>query len=191
MPDSKLKLNTNKGLPKNVAMETTDTRAIPGQYKRLIEDYCFALEEHFGEKLSSICLFGSVARGKAKPESDIDILVLVDELPPDLGLRTRETNYIHENLKKTEGYLSLRKLGRSGLISDFFFTPQEIKNHPPILLDVIDDGIIIYDKASFLSKELKVLKERLNRLKARKVITAKGHYWILKPDIKPGEIVDI
>jgi hypothetical protein len=29
------------------------------------------------------------------------------------------------------------------------------------------------------------------RLKAKKVVTGKGYYWVLKPDIKPGEIVRI
>lgn len=85
----------------------------------------------------------------------------------------------------------LRKLGKSGLISDIFLTRQEVERHPPILLDMIDDGRVVHDKGLFLSRELISLKERLNRLNARKVLTSKGHYWVLKPDIKPGEVVEI
>ena len=161
------------------------------EYVRLIEEYCSRIKNHFCDRLISICLFGSVARGEAKPGSDIDILIVADDLPIDIGMRIKETNYVHENLKKSEAYISLRKSNVSGLVSDIFFTPEEIKRHPPILLDVIDDGIILYDKNSFLSNELMTMKERLEAQKARKVKTEKGHFWILKPDVKFGEIIEI
>lgn len=160
-------------------------------YIRLIEEYCSEIKNHFSDRLISICLFGSVARGEAKPESDIDILIVANNLPMDIGMRIRETNYIHEYLKKSEAYISLRKSNMSGLISDIFFTPEEIKGHPPILLDIIDDGIVLYDKDSFLSNQLKLLKQKLETQKAQKVKTEKGHFWILKPDIMSGEVVDI
>jgi hypothetical protein len=79
----------------------------------------------------------------------------------------------------------------SGLISDIFFTPGEIKGHPPILLDIIDEGITLYDMDSFLSNELKLMKQKLEAQKARKVKTKKGHFWILKADVIPGEVVEI
>ncbi len=160
-------------------------------YVRLIEEYCSAIKDHFSDRLISICLFGSVARGEAKPDSDIDILIVADGFPIDIGMRIKETNYIHECLKKSKAYISLRKSNMSGLISDIFFTPEEIKGHPPILLDIIDDGIVLYDRDSFLSNELKLLKQKLESQKARKVKTEKGHFWILKPDIMFGEVVKI
>jgi predicted nucleotidyltransferase len=161
------------------------------EYVRLIKEYCSAIKNHFKDSLISICLFGSVAKGEAKPDSDIDILIVADGIPIDIGMRTRETNYIHEHLKKSKAYILLRKLNVSGLISDIFFTTEEIKSHPPILLDIIDDGIILYDKDSFLSNELKLLKQKLEAQKARKVKTEKGHFWILKPDVISGEVVEL
>lgn len=69
--------------------------------------------------------------------------------------------------------------------------PIEIQKHPPILLDIIDDGIILYDKGYFLFHELNILKKRLELQMARKIITAKGHFWILKPDVAAGEVVEL
>ncbi|WXG39710.1 MAG: hypothetical protein WED07_02570 [Candidatus Freyarchaeum deiterrae] len=93
---------------------------------------------------------------------------------------------------KRDGILSLtKKLGRNCLISDIFLTPQEVEKHPPILLDMIDDGVLLYDRDSFLENALKKLSERLRELGARRVKTEKGHYWILKPDAKPSEVVKI
>src|SRR5688500_18749248 len=38
------------------------------------------LEAHFGERLREVVLFGSCARGDADDESDVDVLVVIDEL---------------------------------------------------------------------------------------------------------------
>ena len=168
-----------------------DIPKISYEYRELIKEYCSAVRKHFGERLVSICVFGSVARGEATAESDTDILVVAGGLPLDVGLRTQKTNYIHTDLKKTSSYRSLRKLGKCGLISDIFLAPEEVKKHPPILLDIIEDGVLFYDKDEFLVNILESLKEKLKRLGAKKVVTKKGYYWILKPDIKPAEVVEI
>ena len=39
------------------------------------------LRELYGERLRNVLLFGSWARGDAHPESDIDLLVVLDEVP--------------------------------------------------------------------------------------------------------------
>lgn len=41
------------------------------------------LENHYRSRFRGLVLFGSVARGEASPESDIDLLVLLDR-PEDL-----------------------------------------------------------------------------------------------------------
>ncbi|MEM2925594.1 MAG: hypothetical protein QXJ68_07910 [Methanocellales archaeon] len=41
------------------------------------------------------------------------------------------------------------------------------------MLDIVEDGIILYDKACFLAKVLSAVKENLRKLGARKIITKK------------------
>lgn len=161
------------------------------EYRGLLEEYVSYFFNHFRDRLRSVCLFGSVARGETTPESDIDVLVVAKGLPQDLGSRFRETNWIHMKLKETESYRLLRALGRNCLISDILLTPEEVEKHPPILLDMVDDGIILYDRDDFLKNVLRSLSERLKELGARKVKTEKGYYWILKPDAKPSEVIEI
>jgi predicted nucleotidyltransferase len=43
------------------------------------------LASSFGDRLRSVVLFGSEARGEAGPESDIDLLVVLDRLSNDYG----------------------------------------------------------------------------------------------------------
>ena len=40
-----------------------------------------ALQNAFGERLEGVVLYGSEARGEARPDSDVDVLVLLDRVP--------------------------------------------------------------------------------------------------------------
>ena len=161
------------------------------EYRELCQEYLEAVKAHFGDRLISVCFFGSVARGEASPESDIDALIVANDLPRDFGLRVRETNRIHESVRSREVYRGLRLQGRSAFISDVYLTPEEARSHPPILLDVTDHGVIVYDKGGFLAAVLEDIRERLKQLGGRKVSARKGHYWVLKPHAKPTEVVEV
>ena len=52
---------------------------IPDKMSRAIKEFYELLRGELGENLLEMRLFGSVARGTATPESDIDILVLVQK----------------------------------------------------------------------------------------------------------------
>ena len=43
-----------------------------------ILEFVHLLEERFGDRISSVALFGSKARGESIPDSDLDLLVVVD-----------------------------------------------------------------------------------------------------------------
>lgn len=161
------------------------------EYRTLADEYVRATSEFFGDRLVSICFFGSVARGEARADSDIDVLVVATELPRDVGLRIRETAGIHETLRRSGEYRKLREQGRSAFMSDLFLSPDEAKAHPPILLDLTDDAFIAYDRNGFLKGVLQDMKQRLRDLGARKIKARKGYYWILKPDARPDEVIEI
>lgn len=108
--------------------ESIEQDRIPPEYRDLLKEYCLAMKRHFGGNLVSISVFGSLARGKATPSSDIDVIVVAENLQQDVGVRTQSTNYMHEFLKRTDASAALRKLGRSTLISDIFLTPRRSKS---------------------------------------------------------------
>jgi len=161
------------------------------EYRELAAEYVELVKEHFGDRLVSLCFFGSVVRGEASPDSDIDALVVADGLPRDFGSRIRHTNKIHESLKKRSTHKRLRSEGRSAQISDIYLTQEEARSHPPILLDVADHGLVVYDRAGFLAEVLREIREKLKMLGARKVFAKKGYYWVLKPDAMPNEVIEI
>jgi predicted nucleotidyltransferase len=56
------------------------TVGIPPAIAEALARFTAALRARFGPRLREVVLFGSVARGEAHEESDVDVLVVVDEL---------------------------------------------------------------------------------------------------------------
>lgn len=166
-------------------------RTLQPEFRALAEEYVRAMKRFFRDRLVSVCFFGSVVRGEATPESDIDVLVVAEKLPRDVGFRTRETNFIHKRLRRSEAYRKLRSQGMSAFLSDILLTPDEVRAHPPILLDMTDEAALVYDKDDFLQSVLESIRRRLKELGAKKVTAKKGYYWILKPNAEPTEVVEI
>jgi len=52
---------------------------------RLAKEYAGDVRAHFGGRLDSVVLYGSAARGDWTPESDVDVLVLLDRVSPEDG----------------------------------------------------------------------------------------------------------
>lgn len=67
--------------------------AIPAGTRAALERFKDALSSRFGDRLEEFVLFGSVARGEATEESDIDVLVVVDALTPAEKDEVLEVSY--------------------------------------------------------------------------------------------------
>lgn len=163
------------------------------QIKQLLNRYLELMKESFGERLLSIAIFGSVARGKARfPGSDIDVLIVMEGLENlSFGQRIKLTMNIEEKLSKTQEFAIFKNaFGMHPNFQEIIFNPDELKAHPPVLLDLTTDSIILYD-TGILVEELAKIKKRLKELGSKKVKIKDSWFWILKPDIRPGESVEI
>lgn len=159
----------------------------------LARKYAEIFKQSFGDKLVAVAIFGSLARGKAEfPGSDIDILVILKGVGSlSFGERINMTMEAEKKLSGTEEYARFKEVfRRSPSIQEHVLTPEELKAHPPILLDLTTDALILYD-IGVLAEELERLKGRLKELGARRVKTGDSWFWILKPDLKLGEEVEL
>ncbi|HOD41775.1 MAG TPA: nucleotidyltransferase domain-containing protein [Candidatus Wallbacteria bacterium] len=68
---------------------------MPETIKLIMAELKEALEKTYGDKLKKLVLFGSHARGDARPDSDIDFLVVLDFSEKDLSV-SREIMKINE-----------------------------------------------------------------------------------------------
>jgi len=141
-----------------------------------------------GEEFLACALFGSVARDQARPDSDIDLLAVVSRRQADTMLR------FVRFLREIETDPLVVELKASGLSADpypVFVTPQDLESRPLILLDILDHGIILCD-TGVLRNRLDRLQRRLWELGARKISHPDGTWhWDLKPDWKPGEVIEL
>lgn len=158
-------------------------------FKPLLEKLFSLLKENFGDSLLSFAVFGSMVREKVKPLSDIDILIIYKRKDFD---PIEKFISILMKLRHDKRYIDLQKKGFLGEPSPVFLSKEELKRHPWILLDLIDESIIFYDNEDILKNTLKIVKERLTTLRAKRYRLSQGRwFWDLKPDWKPGEVVEL
>jgi len=163
---------------------------IPEPYKSIVELVFKNLLNVFKDDLISFVIYGSVARGQAKPESDIDMLIVVKNLPKNRLERT--ALFIDLIERKVEPLLQeLMDRGYYINLSPILKEPEEASKITPLYLDMVEDAVIIYDKNNFITNVLLRLKKRLSELGAERVWMGRKWFWILKKDYRFGEVIEI
>ncbi|MCD6248165.1 MAG: nucleotidyltransferase domain-containing protein, partial [Hadesarchaea archaeon] len=147
-------------------------------YRRLLRRYFDLLHERLGERLESIVLFGSVARGDWDKTSDIDLLVVAEGFEDPMRALD-ELIEVELELKCTPEYRAA--LG-DGFYPNFQFyplSPKELSTPSRILLDPVCEGIVMYDRGAFKQVAEK-LRKRLIETSSYRVRFADGRwYWVL------------
>ncbi|MCR4438387.1 MAG: nucleotidyltransferase domain-containing protein [bacterium] len=158
-------------------------------YEKLLAALVAACKEVYGERLVSVAVFGSVGRGTARPDSDIDLLIVASPLPDGRLARATEFEGV-ERLLRAE-VAALHEAGVTAELSPVFKTPEELAAGSPLLLDMVEDARILYDRGRVLEAALMRLRERLQKLGARRIWRGDAWYWDLKPDYRPGEVFEL
>lgn len=157
-------------------------------YREVLSTLLKKLIEHFGDNLISMVVFGSVARGEARRDSDIDLLLVINGLPKSRFKRQDIFMEIEDEIMDMLD--DLRSKGYYIDFSPIIKTPIEASKITPIYLDMVEDAIIIHDR-NFIVNILCKLREKLNELGAKRIRMGKGWYWILKKNYKFGEVIEI
>ncbi len=165
---------------------------MPSELRRKFEELLDALVEactsHWGKRLVSVAVFGSVGRGTPRPDSDVDLLLVVEHLPRGRLARVEQFAPVEQQLTPL-----LERLRTSGVwteLSPVLKTPEEVLAGSPLFLDMVHDARILWDRDRFLAGYLERLRQRLMQLGARRVPFAGGWYWDLKPDYRPEEVIE-
>jgi predicted nucleotidyltransferase len=138
-----------------------------------------------GDRLISVVLFGSVARGQAGPASDIDLVVVAEGWPRSLADRRRPLLESWERARKARDLPAIQW----NLVTK---SPEEARVRSPLYLDIVEDGILLLDRDGLFAAVLAAMRERMRALGSRRVHLPDGSwYWDLKPDFRWGEVVEL
>jgi len=159
------------------------------RFKELEDKLLAEVKSFYGDRLVSFVVFGSVARETYRFDSDIDVLIIAEGLPNGRMKRVAQFLTIEDRI---EPFLkSLQKEGINTCISTVFKTPEEAEMGSPLFLDMVEDASILFDSNGFFSKRLVRLRNRLRELGSKRVWRGNAWYWVLKPDYKPGEVIEL
>jgi predicted nucleotidyltransferase len=153
--------------------------------RALLEPFLQEVRGAYKSSLTAVAVFGSLARGTAGPDSDVDLLIVAEDLPRGRLPRVQQFLPVEEALSAR--YPAFRTLQ----LSPIFKTPAEVELGSPLFWDMTEDAILLYDRNGFLQNHLEGVKRRLRELKARRVFKDNAWYWILKGDYKPGEVFEL
>lgn len=157
------------------------------EYKELLDDFVNLVQHTFGEQVVSIILYGSVARGTAKPNSDVDLLLILKEAPSQYWKRLQPLLPILRQLQKDPSRKKLEEKGMNPSLSLLILSLEEAKENRYLYLDMVEEALILMDREGFFHSKLESIQKRLKELGSRKVRRNGDWYWDLKPDLKPEE----
>lgn len=165
-------------------------RSILEGYRRAVDIIVEALKDSLGEKLVSIILYGSTARGDVSEYSDIDLLIVLESLPESRLERLKIFDEVEKRCERELRSLE-NEYGLKIFFSPILKTVDEAWKITPLYLDMVEDGIILFDRDDFMKKIMDKVRARLRELGARRVWRGRRWYWVLKPDVKEGEVLEI
>jgi predicted nucleotidyltransferase len=166
-----------------------DSMQIAPNWRALVERVLATYREALGSDLLAVACFGSVARGEADPESDLDLYVVTRNRVSSLtDPRLRAMSDLRDTLE-------YQRLVHDGYRPDpmpIFHSAAKLATHPWILLDIAHHGVILYDPEGLLARELEAVRRRLRQLGSQRIQRPDGTwYWDLKPDWRPGETITL
>jgi len=183
----RFELATNAVVSRLIEVECD--KMLKDKFESLLSRVTTAVRHHYKRRLVTLAVFGSVARGSQRSDSDVDLLLICDPLPRGRMRRIEEFGELENRLEPL--LASLSKEGISTSLSVILKTPAEVLRGGPIYLDLVEDARLLYDRGGFFKGFLDQLRNRLRKLGARRVWRGNAWYWDLKPDFKPGDVFEI
>jgi predicted nucleotidyltransferase len=161
-----------------------DLRGLPEVIRPALRSYLKGLFDRYESRVVSVVLYGSFSMNKYNKESDIDLLVVIDDYKWEDPLCIEPA----EDLAFRQWELERRY----HKIQPFPLRPEQARYHRPIYLDMTVDGQILYDRDGFITKVFEEIRRRLAELGAKRYELPDGSwYWVLKPEVKEGEVFEI
>lgn len=110
---------------------------MPQVIQSLIEQYIIEIKKIYGTHLRKIILYGSYARGDFRPDSDIDIMILLDMSDKDIKVYSQKLSYMTYDFN-LDNDLDIKPIAKS---EDHFI--KWLVNYP-FYANISKEGMVLY-----------------------------------------------
>jgi len=121
---------------------------LQGRFEKALTDFRNRVVKELGDRIESIVVYGSVARGEAREDSDIDVLIVGRD--KEIRSRVSEIGYDVDYKNNFETFITL-----------IYFTRKEFEHRvivgSPYIYKVLKEGVALYDDGTFKGIREKVL----------------------------------
>ena len=101
----------------------------------LLHDFKIGAQKLYGERLKSIILFGSFARGEARADSDVDILLVLEDADVDFYQEVKRlSDLVFEVMMEYQRVISAFPISEKDL-------EKKVRN--PFYINIKKDGVAI------------------------------------------------
>jgi len=111
---------------------------------KLLDSLLKTCSDYYQDNLVSLAVFGSVGRITMTQHSDLDFLVIAENLPRGRIKRVKGFYAVEEKMEPV--LESTRRAGWQVDLSPLFKTPREVQAGGLLYLDMIDDAELLIDK---------------------------------------------
>lgn len=113
---------------------------MPQTMQSLLERYIAEIKKIYGSHLRQVILYGSYARGDFRPDSDVDIMILLDMSDLDLKVYSQQLSYMTYDFN-LDNDLDIKPTAKS---EDHF--NKWVVNYP-LYASIHREGMVLYDAA--------------------------------------------
>jgi len=130
---------------------------------KIVPELTDILKQKFSHDLLSVVLFGSFVKGTFTSTSDIDVLIICNNLPKDWRERDRMALELTEDIEIKHTIPIHMVLISKNEIS------HAIESAYPLMLEIYDANKIIYDKDNFFKQLMIKYEKNLSQWRAEKI----------------------
>ncbi len=124
-----------------------------------IKEACSLILSKHGEKIKAMWIYGSFARGEAKPTSDIDVMTVVDDASADIsnaelsGISSEISDINNAIKEKTKVNIHFQPAKR---LTDWW---DLLRSGEPWVFTSVRDALPVYDPSGYIEPLSRLLKE--------------------------------
>ncbi|HHV61198.1 MAG TPA: nucleotidyltransferase domain-containing protein [Firmicutes bacterium] len=137
-------------------------------HRQYIDSILSEILHYYGKNLSGLAIFGSYARGENRKNSDLDLLIILQEAP---RRRERLTEFI-EGIELKHEDLAQRLYDEEDILcelSPYILTETEALKVQPIYFDLVAHHIVVSDPKGIIGHIITAMAALLRKAGARKV----------------------